>query len=492
MSESTGKVLKSGIWYTISSIAIRAVSIITSPIYTKMLPTSDYGIANTFNSWIEIFNIFTCLCVVYSIGRAKLDFKDKFDEYLSCLQGLSSSFAAIVLVVAFIFRNRISELIGYEVPLVIVLFAYLVMSPSVEYTLQKYRYEYKYKENIVISLITCIGTVAMSILLMLLFNDRRYFGKIIGSIITTFGLGVFFYINTLKRGRKFYNKEYWIYALKFGLPMIPHALALVVLAQIDRIMIKGMISDSAAGLYAFGYMFATLLMIFTNAIGQAWLPWFNETLYSNNRESIKEYQKKLVLLGCFLTIGFVTIAPEALKILSFKSPDYWVAKWVVPPVALGALAQYFYTNYVNVELFYKKTPVIAFSSIFAAVVNFGLNALFIPRFGYIAAAYTTLASYIFLMIFHFIATRYVLKEKVYADAYMFIALAVTMAICLVITTMYNDFADGSQYKYVVIFRYGFMVLVLGIFAIVKRHDIMLLFDFIKEKYLKKGPKKEQL
>lgn len=472
MSEATGKVLKSGIWYTISSIAIRAVSIITSPIYTKMLSTSDYGIANTFNSWIEIFNIFTCLCVVYSIGRAKLDFGEKFDEYLSCLQGLSSSFAALVLVAAFIFRNRISAVIGYEVPLVIVLFVYLVISPSVEYTLQKCRYEYRYKENIVISLITCLGTVAMSILLMLLFNDKRYFGKIIGAIITTFMLGVFFYIRILKNGKKFFDAEYWKYALKFGLPMIPHALALVILAQIDRIMIKDMISDSAAGLYAFGYMFATLLMIFTNAIGQAWLPWFNEQLFAGNKESISFYQKKLVLLGCFLTIGFVTVAPEALMLLSFKSPDYWVAKWVVPPVALGALAQYFYTNYVNVELFHKKTPIIAASSIIAAVVNFVLNSIFIPKFGYIAAAYTTFASYVFLMFFHYFATRYVIKEHVYSDAYMFTALLIVTGICLVITLLYDSH---------IILRYGFMVLLLGVFAIIKRHDIMLLFDYIKKR-----------
>ena len=42
----TNKVLKSGIWYTVSSIAIRAVAIITSPIYTAMLTTDDYGRAN--------------------------------------------------------------------------------------------------------------------------------------------------------------------------------------------------------------------------------------------------------------------------------------------------------------------------------------------------------------------------------------------------------------------------------------------------------------
>lgn len=489
MSNESKQVLKSGIWYTISSIAIRAVSIITSPIYTRMLSTADYGIANTFNSWIEIFNIFTCLCVVYSIGRAKIDFAEKFDEYLSCLQGLSSSFAAVVLLVACLFRNRISEWIKYEVPLVIVLFVYLTISPSVEYTLQKYRYEYKYKENILISLITCIGTVAMSIILMLVFNDQRYFGKIIGSILTTFLLGVFFYVRILRQGKKFYNKEYWIYALKFGLPMIPHALALVVLAQIDRIMIKDICGDSDAGLYVFGYGFATLLMIFTNAIGQAWLPWFNEELHAGHRESIREYQKKLVLLGSFLTIGFVTVAPEALIVLSPGAKAYWISKWVVPPVALGALAQYFYTNYVNVELFMKKTPIIAASSIVAALVNFGLNAVFIPRFGYIAASYTTLASYVFLMLFHYIATRFVLKEKVYADFYMFGAMAVNTAICLVIASLYSTSVDGEQYRFMFLYRYGFMILVLGVFAIVKRHDIILLFDYIKANYLKKGSTK---
>ena len=99
-----GKVVKSGIWYTISSIAIRAVAIVTTPIYTSMLSPGDYGVANIFNSWVDILNIFTCLCVVYSIGRAKLDYGDKFDEYLSSIQTLSSSFAFVVLIFVTVFR----------------------------------------------------------------------------------------------------------------------------------------------------------------------------------------------------------------------------------------------------------------------------------------------------------------------------------------------------------------------------------------------------
>lgn len=476
---SNNKVLKSGVFYTISSIAIRAVAIVTTPIYTSMLSTGDYGIANTFNSWIDIFNIVTCLCVVYSIGRAKIDYADKFDEYMSALQGLSSSFAAVVLFLVFLFRDHVSRLIQYETPLVIMLFTYLVIFPSVEYMLQKCRYEYKYKENIIISLITCVGSVVFSILFMLLFSEKRYFGKIAGSIITPFLLGVFFYINILRRGKCFYKKEYWKYALKFGIPMIPHAFALVVLAQVDRIMIKDICGDSQVGLYTFGYSFATLLSIFTNAIGQAWLPWFNEQLHEGNKESIKKIQKKLILLGVFLTLSFITVAPDAIKILAPNARDYWDAKWVIAPVALGTLMQYFYTNYVNVELFHKKTPIIAVSSIAAAFVNYGLNALVIPKYGYISAAYTTLLSYIFLMLFHYIATRYVIGEKVYDDMYMFFVAVISIILGLLIMRLYE-----SGIKFAVI-RYAVYLIALSVVALINKKDVESLIIYIKKRILKR-------
>ncbi len=475
MMSEKNKVLKSGIWYTVSSVAIRAVAIITSPIYTAMLTTDDYGRANIFNSWVELFNIITCLCIVYSIGRAKIDFKEKFDEYMSALQGLSSSFAFCVLIIVTLFREQISGLIKYEVPLVMALFVYLCIYPSVQYMQEKCRFEYRYRENISISLISCIGTVMLSISLMYLFNDRRYIGKILGTILPTFLMGLFFYINILKKGRVFYNKEYWKYALKIGLPMIPHALALVVLAQIDRIMIKDICSDADAGLYTYGYSIATMLAIFTNAIGQAWLPWLNEQLARENRDGVRNMQKKLVLLGCFLTLGFITVAPEALMILAPRGRAYWVAKWVIPPVALGTLAQYFYTNYVNVELFCKKTHIIAISSVLAAIVNYILNSLMIPRFGYIAAAYTTFASYLLLMLFHYVAVNKVLKQRVYSNVYMFIAMFVCAVAGIAMSYFY---ADGIR---MAVFRYLIALVILGIFVWIKREDAAVLAGYLKSR-----------
>lgn len=471
-----GKVIRSGIWYTVANVSIRAVAIITTPIYTGMLTTADYGKANTYNSWIDVFNVFACLCVVYSIGRAKLDFKERFDEYMSALQGLSSSFAFILLVLAFIFREALSSWIHYEVPLAVGLFAYLCVSPSVEYMMQKCRYEYRYRENILISVITCIGQVALSILLMLAFNDSRYIGKILGVMIPTFLMGCVFYVRFIVKGRVFYNRQYWLYALKIGLPMIPHALALILLAQMDRIMIKDMLGDDRSGLYIFGYSFATLLMIFTNAIGQAWLPWFNETLYAGGEAAIRKVQRKLVLLGCFLSFVFIVAAPEALMLLSVSNDTYWVAKYVVPPIVLGTLAQYFYTNYVNVEIYMKKTHIIAIGSCFAALVNYVLNRMFIPRFGYTAAAYTTLVSYALLMLLHFVMVRFVLAQKVYDDLYMFGAMLVMTAVGLGFLNLYGD-GTGD-----ILLRYAAAAVITAVFAFIYRRDIITLINYVKKRF----------
>ena len=474
--EKSSKVIKSSIWYTVANVSIRAVAIVTTPIYTGMLTTADYGKANTFNSWIDVFNVFACLCVVYSIGRAKLDYSDRFDEYMSALQGLSSSFGLILLVLAFIFRESLAGWIHYEVPLAVGLFAYLCVSPSVEYMMQKCRYEYRYKENILISVIRCVGQVALSILLMLLFNDSRYIGKILGVMLPTAIMGIIFYVRFIVKGRVFYNREYWVYALKIGLPMIPHALALILLAQMDRIMIKGICGDGEAGLYIFGYSFATLLMIFTNAIGQAYLPWFNETLYDGKADKIRQVQKKLVLLGCFLSLIFIAAAPEALMLLSISNNSYWIAKYVVPPIVLGTLAQYFYTNYVNVEIFCKKTSIIAAGSCFAALVNYVLNHTFIPRFGYIAAAYTTLASYVVLMVMHYIMVRFVLRRKVYDDMYMFTAMLIMIVVGIAYIFLYGDSAV------MIIMRYALTIAIAAAFAIVHRRDIITLIHYVKMRF----------
>ncbi|MCR4591342.1 MAG: oligosaccharide flippase family protein [Lachnospiraceae bacterium] len=461
--------LRSGFWYIISNVLIRAVGIITAPIYTRLLTTAETGYANNFNNYVSIFSVVCGLCLIYSVGRAKLDFKEDFDGYMSSIQCLSSGFSLIILILVMIFFPAEGLLLKFPRMVIFILFAYLTLYPSIDYMQYKYRFEYKYKENIAISVMITIVTVLITLLFLLFLPGEKGFLKILGTVIPGGVVALWCYVNLFKKGKVLYNREYWSYALKIGLPMIPHGLALILLSRIDVSMISNYYGFSEVGLYTSGYTIGTLLMFVTNAVGQAWLPYFNEHLYASDFDGIRKTNRILMLYGCVLTLLFIAAAPLAVKILFAKS--YWESMWVVPPVALGSLCQYFYTNYVNAELFNKKSFLVAFNSCVAAAVNIGLNAFFIPRYGYIAAAYTTLAGYFILMILHYIAVRFILKMKLYHDLQYFIMLIITCALGILTAFLYPH----------PVIRYILIAVVMAVLAIVRRSDIIIVVNRMRNK-----------
>lgn len=428
------KAVRSGFWYVISNVLIRGVGIITAPIYTRLLTTAETGYANNFNNYVSIFSVITGLCLIYSVGRAKLDFKEDFDKYMSSIQTCSSAFGLILLILIMLLFPAGGTFLQFPRLVVFILFLYLTFFPSIDYMQYKYRFEYRYRENIAISVILTVSTVILTILFLLYVPGEKGFLKILGTVIPGGLIALWCYVNLIARGKTLFNKDYWLYALRIGLPMIPHGLSMILLSRIDVSMISEIHGFSAVGLYTSGYTIGTLLMFVTNAVGQAWLPYFNERLYSGDTAEIRSKNALMMIAGCALTLIFIGAAPLAVKILFAKS--YWDAMWVVPPVALGTLCQYFYTNYVNLELFHKKTFLIALNSCIAAVINIGLNAFFIPRYGYIAAAYTTLVGYFILNILHFLTVRLILKENIYSDGLYFLMLILTCVLGVLMAFLY--------------------------------------------------------
>ena len=181
--DNSGKAVRSGIWYVISNVMIRAVGIFTAPIYTRLLTTSETGFANDFNNYVSILYVITGLCLIYSVGRARLDYRGReFDAFMSSIQALSSFFGLALLVLVMIFMPK-EGLLGFDRLIVFILFAYMCLYPSIDYMQYKLRFEYRYKGNIAISLVITLSTVALSIALILLMPEDKGFAKILGTVI---------------------------------------------------------------------------------------------------------------------------------------------------------------------------------------------------------------------------------------------------------------------------------------------------------------------
>lgn len=476
-NSTTKTAIKSGVWYTVSSVMVKAISLITTPIYTRLMTTEEYGIASNFISWYTLLLVFSSLNLIYSIGRAKLDYPGKLNEYVGSMQLLSAIFTLTLSVVVFIFIKPIADFMELPCMMVVLLMIYLFFAPGITFTQSKFRYSYKYKGNIFIAFYTALATAAFTIPLLLIMKTEKYYGKALGVVIPTVILSIVFWIQSIRKKQIKCHTEYWKYGLSISLPLILHSVSLNILSQSDRIMITKFCSSSDTAIYSLAYTYALLINIVLNAVNEAWQPWFHDTLFAGRTEQIRKNVKPIVNLACMLGIGCIAIAPEMILLLG--SSAYSEGKWAVIPIVVGVVCQAIYQHYVHIELHEKKTQYISIGTMIAAAVNFGLNLICIPHFGFVAAAYTTLVSYLILMVVHLLITRCVLHIKLYDDWYMFAAIGVVGIMAVLFSRLYST----------IIIRYAVLAIICLIYLIVNRNYIISIINKNIDKKVRKNNEK---
>ena len=165
-----------------------------------------------------------------------------------------------------------------------------------------------------------------------------------------------------------------------------------------------MIGSAEAGIYSFGYNIFSIINVTANSLDNVWGPWFYEQMQQKKYEEIRRQSSKYAFGMLLFSVMVMLGTPELVMLLGAKA--YWDAKYTVIPIVVGGYFMFLYTLPSSVEYYHEKTKYIAIGTACAAGVNILLNLWFISRFGYVAAAYTTLATYVLYFVFHyFIATR---------------------------------------------------------------------------------------
>jgi len=409
--EEMGKsAVKAGLWYTIGNIALKGCAFLSLPIFTRLLTTSDFGVYNAYIAYEQIFTAILGLGFYGTIKNAKLDFRDKFDEYLSSIVTLSVLLFAMIFVVANVTYPLYLRVLDFSRFVTNCLFlqsfgAYLLYFYGV-----KLNAEFRYRSFLIMSSINVLGNTALSIVLIIfVFPNERYLGRILGSAIPLICIGAVLCCLIWNRGKTLYKREYWKYGLAIGLPLLPHVISQSLLSQVDRIMIKDIVGASEAGIYGYIYTICTILYIVGNSMENAWSPWVFYTLDSGDKKTIMRAGRDYVTVFSLLTIGFFCVMPEVTMIMAGR--DYWDGISLIVPLTFGNYFIFLYGLPVNIEYYHKKTGFISVGTILAAGLNAILNYFGIIWFGYRAAAYTTFFSYGMLFLLHWaIAKRYGVGE----------------------------------------------------------------------------------
>ena len=114
------------------------------------------------------------------------------------------------------------------------------------------------------------------------------------------------------------------------------------------------------------------------------------------------------------TLAMMVFAPDVVAILATDA--YSQAVWIIPPVAASVFFVFVYMQFANVQMYYGENRGITWISLIAAAANVVLNALCIPRFGYLAAGWTTLASYVLLTLLHYVRMKRICRKHQVSEA----------------------------------------------------------------------------
>lgn len=383
---------KASLWYTICSIVQKCISFITLPIFTRLLTEAQYGQYSIYQSWMSIIIIFCTLNLQYgSFDRAMIKYEDDRDTYISSLQGLVTVLTLCVFIIYLLAPSFWNQLLSLPTILVISLLVEIVFSTVIAFWNNKQKFIYNYKPMIMVTLTISFLSPLLGLIGVLTFEERGI-ARVLSNALIYLCIGLIIYIYHLYKGKKFYSKEYWKYALKFNIPLIPYYLSQTVFNQSDRIMIEKMCGIEKAGIYSLAYSVSIVLVFIINSINGSFVPWLYRKLKSEEYSSIKKMSKILVILIASILSVLVLFGPEAILILGGQK--YYEAIWIIPPVTSSLLFLFFSQLSINVMFYFEENTSLVKGSILSAIINIVLNYFCINLFGYIAAGYTTLVSYI--------------------------------------------------------------------------------------------------
>ena len=196
--------------------------------------------------------------------------------------------------------------------------------------------------------------------------------------------------------------------LTFGLPLIPAGVSAWALVLIDRFVIQAFGHAADVGLYSVAYSLGDRIMqMVTMPLLLTMSPSLIETFERKGQPLAEKVQTQFIryfALATFPLIAGMAVAAKPFMHV-FTSKAYWDAWPVLAVVSAGSMFASFAQIAGTGLALHKKTKLIMVQSLAAAAFNLVANILLVPRFGYYAAAFNTVAAYALLLVLAWFQSR---------------------------------------------------------------------------------------
>lgn len=373
-------------------------TLLTLPILTKVLPIEEYGV------WVQVVVTVSLIPLLVNLGLpyAMVRFlavetdRRRIQEGLYSILSVSLLTGGLTAIVLFALAGPIASGIfggmtdvARITALVVLVECINLVSYNYFRTFQKIR---RYSILLFSQTYLLIALLAITVLsgygiigAMLSLLASRVVLLVVMLVLIARDIG--FAVPAFSRLREY---------LGFGVPTIPSNLSSWIVSSSDRYMVGILVGIAFVGYYSPAYNLGNLIQMFIAPLAIL-LPAALSKLYDQGRlEEVRSHLryslKYFLVLAIPSAVGLSILSRQILEILStseIASEGYMVTPFIACSIVLFGV----YVIVTNILVLEKRTRIIGGIWVGAAAANFVLNLLFIPRFGLLGAAYTTLIAY---------------------------------------------------------------------------------------------------
>lgn len=406
------RLLKNSGLYALVQILQKSIGLILIPIYTGLMVPAEKGISDTVVALVSFLSILFSLSLSAAVMRFYVDYKED-NKKLKEFWGSCTAFVALNCIIMsgifIIFRSVLIEPFAREVdffPYIFLGMISITLNPIYtifQTTLQAKEESRKYASNnlayflvnLSLNLLFVVGFKKGSegILLSLAITDIIFFIYTVVVFIPTILLNI--------------KKCYIVQALKYSLPLLPHSLSGWAVSMIDKLFLANINGLSSPAIYSNGSQFANIINVLTQAVNQAYVPWFFERMEDKekNENEIVKMSEILTIIYSVLAMGMSLFGPEIFKVMVNK--EYYEGWTVIPFLSFAFVFNGIYYFFVNPLFFNKKgVKFIAIGTFTGAILNCILNVILIPKFDIIGASIASLfASILSCILIYYISRK---------------------------------------------------------------------------------------
>jgi O-antigen/teichoic acid export membrane protein len=403
--------------YTAGDMLNRAIAFLLIPVYTAYLTPADYGILAITSTVASVLSILYLQSLESALARFHYDFSDNKSrrEYYGTIWILMVGFALPVSLLLEWSGTSLASLVFEDVPYIpyirLVVWTTLLTNCSFLLIRAVLRVQERPAAFVTLNILSFLVNTGL-IIYFVVAKQQGALGNLRGRFWGSLMLAIPVIIIYLKGASLRWSWPQARASLKFALPLMPHLLSLWILNLSDRVVLQEYVTLDDVGIYNLGYQLAAVLQLVAFSAMNAWSPFFYRTADEPGAPTVlSRFSTYYWLVVGMLGTGLAVLARDVLVLMASR-PAYHVAYRVVPWVVLGFLMRAFYFVFVTALYHTKQTKALPLVTVAAGATNIGLNLIFVPKYGYMAAAVNTFVAYGLQAI-----VMYFLAQKAYRMPY---------------------------------------------------------------------------